>query len=74
MWYTKNKEGIMKEYGFIRVGAAVPELSVANPKFNVERIIEMIEEAAKKEIGILVFPELYWIYLCGFIYAGSVIK
>ncbi len=48
----------MKEYGFIRVGAAVPELSVANPKFNVERIIEMIEEATKKEIGILVFPEL----------------
>ena len=26
----------MKEYGFIRVGAAVPELKVANPKFNVE--------------------------------------
>ena len=48
----------MKEYGFIRVGAVVPELKVANPKFNVEKIVEMIKDASKKEIGVLVFPEL----------------
>ena len=48
----------MKEYGFIRVGAAVPELKVANPKFNVEKILDVVSDASKKEIGVLVFPEL----------------
>lgn len=48
----------MKEYGFIRVGAAVPELKVANPKFNVEEMCLLMDDAVKKEIGVLVFPEL----------------
>lgn len=48
----------MKEYGFIRVGAAVPELRVGNPRFNVKEIILLMKQAEEKEIGILAFPEL----------------
>lgn len=48
----------MKEYGFIRVGACVPELKVAEVTFNVEEIIKRIKEADSKEVAVLVFPEL----------------
>ena len=48
----------MKEYGFIRVGAVVPELKVANPQFNGKEITNLIKELEKKEVQIAVFPEL----------------
>lgn len=48
----------MKEYGYIRVGAAVPELKVANPRFNIQKILEVMDDANSKQVGILVFPEL----------------
>ena len=44
------------EYGFIRVGAAVPELKVGDCKYNRERIIELINRGEKLKIQILVFP------------------
>lgn len=48
----------MKKYGFIRVGACVPELKVADVTFNVNEIIRNIKEADSKEVAVLVFPEL----------------
>ena len=48
----------MKEYGFVRVGACVPTLEVANVTYNAEEIIKNIKEADTKEVAILVFPEL----------------
>lgn len=48
----------MEEYGFIKVGACVPELKVANPKFNTEVIKKQIDLAIKNNIGIITFPEL----------------
>lgn len=42
----------------IRVGASVPEISVANPKFNLEKIKEEIKKAIDNKINILSFPEL----------------
>lgn len=47
-----------KKYGFIRVGALVPELKVANVSYNVLEIIKRINEAYDKNINILVTPEL----------------
>ena len=44
--------------GFIKVGAASPRLFVADPGYNAEKIIEMIQKASKLSVKILVFPEL----------------
>ncbi len=48
----------MKEYGFIRVGAIVPELKVGNIEFNTKEIIKQIKEASKLGISVVTLPEL----------------
>ncbi len=48
----------MGNYGFVRVGAAVPIIEVANCKYNIENIYELIVKANKQSIAILTFPEL----------------
>lgn len=48
----------MKQNGIIKVAAGVNRLKIANPKENANHIIELINEAKKKEIQVLVFPEL----------------
>ena len=51
---------------FIRVAAAVPEVSVGNVEENVKRIIEKAEDAEKDKPQLLVFPELSLTgYTCG---------
>jgi len=45
-------------YGFVRVAAASPRLSLADPKTNAARTIEAIEAAARDRIDIIAFPEL----------------
>ena len=56
----------MKDYGFIRVAAAVPALKVADVKFNVAEMCRMTELAEKKQVSILLFPELGVTgYTCG---------
>ena len=46
------------DYGFIRVAAAVPVVSLADPEKNVERICSLMDKAEKKRVSLLVFPEL----------------
>jgi len=54
------------KYGFVRVGAAVPKLKVANCEYNCSRIIELIKKADKEKVKFLVFPELcITSYSCG---------
>ncbi len=48
----------MKEYGYIRVGACVPKIKVADVEFNKNEIIEKIKDADNQNIQILTFPEL----------------
>lgn len=48
----------MNNYGFVRVAAAIPQVKVANCKFNTERIESMIKSAAEKQVQIICFPEL----------------
>ncbi len=48
----------MKEYGYIKVAAIVPELKVANTEYNTKEIIKQIKNASKKDIDIVLFPEL----------------
>lgn len=53
-------------FGFIRVGVAVPKLKVADCIYNTSKILEMIKDAEKKDVKILVFPELsITSYTCG---------
>lgn len=45
-------------HGFIRSAVAVPEVKVADPGFNVERIIAMARMASVEMSSLVVFPEL----------------
>ena len=49
---------MLKEQGFVRVGAVVPKLEVADTEFNCNEIIKQIEIASNNKIQIAVFPEL----------------
>ena len=49
---------MLKEQGFVRVGAVVPKLKVADKEFNCNEIIKQIEVASNNKIQIIVFPEL----------------
>ena len=54
------------KHQFVRVAAASPELRLADPAYNAEKIIEVIQAQAKKGTEILVFPELCLSgYTCG---------
>ena len=49
---------MLKEQGFVRVGAVVPKLKVADTEFNCNEIIKQIEVASNNKIQIIVFSEL----------------
>ncbi len=51
------------KHGFVKAAAASPELRVADPSFNAQKILATIKEQAKAGVEILVFPELS---LCGY--------
>lgn len=56
----------MREYGFVRVGAIVNHLSLANPIENAKEIIKMLKKADKQGVGIVTTPELSLTgYTCG---------
>lgn len=48
----------MNRYGYIRVGAAVPHVSIADTETNTKRIIALAEKANEQGVKLLVFPEL----------------
>nr|WP_024836335.1 NAD(+) synthase [Clostridium sp. 12(A)] len=54
------------KHGYIRVAAATPDVKVADPEFNREKISELIKEAIRNHVKIIVFPELCLTsYTCG---------
>ncbi len=56
----------MKKYGFVRVGAIVNKLELANPSFNALEIVRMIKKASKEGVAIVTTPELSLTgYTCG---------
>ncbi len=62
----------MENHGFVRVGAAVPELRVADCKFNAEKIMELMADAAASGVYVTVFPELCITgYTCGDLFRQS---
>ncbi|WP_124066604.1 NAD(+) synthase [Clostridium sp. E02] len=58
--------------GYIRVAAATPDAKVADPRFNRERICELIKEGIRLQTKIMVFPELCMTaYTCGDLFLQS---
>lgn len=59
-------------YHFVRIGAAVPKLSVADCVYNKEEILSLIKQAVENEVQILTFPELsITAYTCGDLFMQS---
>ncbi|WP_438435173.1 NAD(+) synthase [Gorillibacterium sp. sgz500922] len=48
----------MYKHGFARVAAASPELRVADCPYNADRILDVIRQAAERQVEYLVLPEL----------------
>lgn len=46
------------KYGYVKIGAGVPEIKVADPQFNVEQIEKLVLKAQTQGVEILVTPEL----------------
>ncbi len=53
---------MLMKHGFIKVGAATFDITLAAPHKNAEKIIELTENANAEGVKVLVFPELS---LCG---------
>ena len=49
---------LSKNLGFLRIGAAVPVLRVADVDFNVGTIIDSVRKASNDGVQVLVFPEM----------------
>ncbi|HSV18964.1 MAG TPA: NAD(+) synthase [Casimicrobiaceae bacterium] len=45
-------------HGFARIAVAVPTLRVADPAYNAERTVELLQQAAQRRAVMAVFPEL----------------
>jgi NAD+ synthase (glutamine-hydrolysing) len=48
----------MLNHGFYRVAAAIPQVKVADCRFNVKQIKDLIREAVENNVEIVCFPEL----------------
>ena len=48
----------MKDYGFVKVAAAIPSVRVADCEYNVEQMLLMMRQADEQGVEVMVFPEL----------------
>ncbi|MDD4716470.1 MAG: NAD(+) synthase, partial [Oscillospiraceae bacterium] len=48
----------LQKMGYVRMGAAVPDVQVANPQANVSELLRWIRDAEQSSVNVLVFPEL----------------
>lgn len=56
----------MSNFGFVKVGAAIPLVKVADPDYNAEQIIAQIRRAYKEGVRVVSFAELSLTgYTCG---------
>lgn len=54
------------DYGYVRVGAACPQIRIADPAYNVRKMLDFLEKHRELGLQILVFPELSITgYTCG---------
>lgn len=56
----------MKNFGFVKVAAAIPAVKVAAPDFNAQQAFSLIQQAARQGVRTVVLPELNLTgYTCG---------
>ena len=48
----------MDIYGFVKVAVGLPQVSIGNPRVNIERIYTLYKKASDKGAEVIVFPEL----------------
>ncbi len=48
----------MDNYGFVKVAAAVPQVAVSDCARNAERIVALAQQAARRGVELVAFPEL----------------
>ena len=48
----------LSKYGFVRVGAACPQIRIADPAYNIARILELLEENKALGLQVITFPEM----------------
>lgn len=61
-------------YGFVKVAAAVPNIKVADCKFNAEKIESLIAVAEGKGVQIVIFPEMSITgYTCGDLFGQQIL-
>ena len=53
-----NRFDSIYAHDFLRVAVCVPEVRVADPEFNVQRILELAGRASKAGAAVALFPEL----------------
>ena len=59
-------------FGFYRIAAAVPQLHVADVRFNTERITGLIKQGIENQASVILFPELALTgYTCGDLFFQS---
>lgn len=65
----------LTNYGYVRVGSAVPEMKVADCSFNTEKILQLMKQAADQKVYITVFPELCLTgYTCGDLFGQPLLQ
>lgn len=55
---NNQKLSVMTNFGYIKVGSAIPSVRVADVDYNLEQIKLMIDKAVESGVEILCFPEL----------------
>ncbi len=64
----------MRNFGFVKVAAAIPSVKVADCQYNAAQLIAQIDEAEKLGVEIIVFPELsITSYTCGDLFAHELL-
>jgi NAD+ synthase (glutamine-hydrolysing) len=55
---TMNDIRLTRDLGFLRVAAAIPEVRIADVKFNVAAIVKLLRKARNEGVQVVTFPEM----------------
>lgn len=61
-------------YGYVKVASAIPQVRIADCKFNINQMQHLIEQADSQGVQIMIFPELSVTgYTCGDLFAQQLL-
>ncbi len=64
----------MKNFGFIKVAAAIPSVKVADCRFNAQQALDLLRQAEAAGVQIVVFPELgLTAYTCADLFGNALL-